>query len=114
MVGAQVIYPVFITCRDRLAGLTDLLAWLERVGHPQPSHGRRVAGRTRGGLGGRFASWSSAGRFSRTAPWVRPASLAMALMDLPARRASIHSARSASVTLDSILSKSRPSLFFGF
>lgn len=32
MVGAQVTYPVFITCRDRLTGLTELLAWLERVG----------------------------------------------------------------------------------
>jgi hypothetical protein len=26
-------YPVFIVCRDRLTGLTELLDWLERAGH---------------------------------------------------------------------------------
>lgn len=31
--GAQVTYPVFIVCRDRLTCLVDLLGWLADVGH---------------------------------------------------------------------------------
>ncbi len=33
MVGAQVTYPTFIVCRDRLTPLLGLLGWLEDVGH---------------------------------------------------------------------------------
>lgn len=33
MVAAQVTYPVFVVCRDRVTHLVNLLDWLESVGH---------------------------------------------------------------------------------